>query len=307
MHANISNIQRFSVHDGPGIRTTIFFMGCPLRCKWCHNPEAMGTAIQPMLNREVCIGCGSCLPLCPRQALQLNNGTSEILREHCDNCLDCIDACPPEALRRSGRRYSLDELFKTVMKDEVVFRNGGGVTLSGGEPLLDIDFTAALLNHFQSVGIHTAVETCGFPPWNNYQRILSQVDLFLMDVKLITPDKHKFWTGVANQGIQANIRRISDAGRPLVLRIPLIPSVNDDDEEFGAIVDFARSLPQLVSLHILPFHQIGEEKYAQLDRPYEMARVKEENAERVAACADMARGAGLKVSVGGTGVKAEKA
>ncbi|MGD9136515.1 MAG: glycyl-radical enzyme activating protein [Desulfobacterales bacterium] len=306
MDAFISNIQRFSVHDGPGIRTTIFFMGCPLRCKWCQNPEAIRPTIKPMHSQHVCIGCGSCLSLCQQQALQLNNGTVEIIRERCNDCLQCIDACPSEALRPSGRRYELNELLKEVMKDEAVFRRGGGITLSGGEPLLCIDFTEALLQLLRDREIHTAVETCGYPPWAHYQRVSDLIDFFLVDVKLISSEKHKHWTGVDNKGILSNIRRLSEAARPMVLRVPLIPDVNDDEQEFGAIVAFAKSLPHLLSIHILPFHQIGRDKYEQLGMAYELSQLKEENSKRVKACVDLAQKAGFKVSVGGSGVKEER-
>jgi pyruvate formate lyase activating enzyme len=305
MHAFISNIQRFSVHDGPGIRTTIFFMGCPLRCKWCQNPEAIHRNISLMRTKQLCVNCGSCVTVCPRNALQLSNGAIELNRERCDNCLKCIDTCPSEALRPSGRRYELNDLFKEVMKDEAVFRRGGGVTLTGGEPLLGIDFTEALLQRLRDNDIHTAVETCGYPPWMHYRRVLDLIDFYLVDVKLISSEKHKCWTGVDNKGILSNIRRLSEAARPMVLRIPLIPEVNDDAQEFGAIVAFAKSLPHLLSIHILPFHQIGRDKYTQLGMDYELSQLKEDNSQRVEACADLARAAGFKVSIGGSGVKEE--
>lgn len=302
----ITNIQRFSVHDGPGIRTTVFVKGCPLRCPWCQNPENLKPYPELMYYRQDCISCGLCLKACPAGAIRPGeDGRILTDRRSCTVCGRCVEACYPGARKICGQPYTVDEVYKEVLKDEVVYATtSGGVTLSGGEFTLYPEFAAQILERCRRRGIHTAIETCGYAPWERMELIARPVDLFLFDVKVIDPEKHRRWTGVDNRLILENARRLPGAGRRMIVRVPLIPKVNDDADEFGRIVEFAGSL-NAASLHILPFHQLGKSKYAALDLDYALSDLEEPTEEAVERCREIAVQRGLKVSVGGSGVISE--
>ncbi|MGA2547657.1 MAG: glycyl-radical enzyme activating protein [Rectinemataceae bacterium] len=303
--AQISAVQRYCVHDGPGIRTVVFFLGCPLCCRWCQNPEALEGKPVLMFNLEKCVGCGACIEACPEKANSLGeDGKAHLDRSRCTTCGDCVDACYYEARELSGKPYSVAALLQEVLKDEVVFRNsGGGVTLSGGEPLCNPAFAEGLLRACGRRGVHTAVETCGSVPWGNFQRVLPHVDLFLYDLKLVDPARHEEWTGSSNRLVLENARRLAELGKRIFVRVPLIPGVNDDKEEFTAIARFAVEELKADELHILPFHQIGSSKYELVGREYSMREAREDNEEGVARCRSIAEARGLRVSVGGTGFR----
>lgn len=301
----VSNIQRVCVHDGPGIRTVVFLLGCPLRCRWCQNPETLEREPRLMVNPRKCAGCGACAEACVRQAAHRDaDGAVRFDRSRCEACGRCLPACWYKAREMSGRPYSVRRLLEQIVKDRVAFRNsGGGVTLSGGEPLLHPAFVAELFQNCRRQGIHTAVETCGAVPWGHFEQVLPVTDLFLYDLKLLDPAKHERWTGAGNRLILDNIRALAAGGRRLVVRVPLIPGVNDDDAEFGAIARFAAGLPGVEELHILPFHQVGSSKYALVGRAYELEDLTEDNEARVARCRQLAEEQGLRVSVGGAGFR----
>ena len=305
----VSNIQRFCVHDGPGIRTVVFFLGCPLRCRWCQNPETLEREPRVMFNAQKCAGCGACAEVCDPQATYRNReGKLQFDRARCTTCGRCVLSCYYKARELSARAYSVRALLEEIEKDSVVFRNsGGGVTLSGGEPMIHPAYAAELLARCRSKGIHTAVETCGAVSWRNFEQVLPFVELFLYDLKLIDSEKHEHWTGVSNRLILENATRLAELGKRIIARVPLIRQVNDDDEEFTSIARFAAGLKNAGELHILPFHQVGSSKYELVGREYGMQDVPEENDLRIERCKQIAEGLGLRVSVGGTGFRNEVA
>jgi pyruvate formate lyase activating enzyme len=304
----VSNIQRFSVHDGPGIRTVVFVQGCPLRCKWCQNPEDMNQKMRLMFYRSVCVGCGACIQACPHQANYTDDqGMIQIDRAKCRACGECVKACPAEARKMSGELMTVDQVMQEVVKDEVFFRNtGGGVTLSGGEISMFPDFASELLSHCQRQGIHTAIETCGHAQWDNLWRIAQYSDLILYDLKLADQELSKQWTGVDGDLILYNAKKLTGLGKKLVVRIPLIPGVNDTNRQFNKILDFAKTLDGVDAIHILPFHQIGSSKYEALDLDYGLCEMKTDNDERIKRCKGLAEAAGFRVSLGGTGFNGDE-
>jgi pyruvate formate lyase activating enzyme len=305
--AYVSNVQRFCVHDGPGIRTVVFFQGCPLRCAWCQNPETLDGTPSLMVNSQKCAGCAACVEACEQKAVyQSADGSIRFDRARCTACGACVTSCYYRARELSGRPWAVDGLMKVIGRDRVVYRNsGGGVTLSGGEPLLHPGFARELLRRCKAEGIHTAVETCGAVPWTNIESILEYTDLFLYDIKLVDPVAHQRWMGTSNTAVLENARSLAARGARLIPRVPLIPQVNDGEEEFRAIARFCASLQSGGELHILPFHQVGSSKYELVGKGYRMGEVPEENTERAAACGKIAEECGLRVSIGGSGLKNE--
>ena len=265
MTGMIFDIQRFSIHDGPGIRTTVFFKGCPLNCRWCHNPESKTLRAQLSFNPERCIGCGACFQRCPRQVHTLIGEIHHIDRQRCLACGSCTESCHAEALELVGRRVEVGEVITEVLKDRPFYEtSGGGMTLSGGEPLMQIDFAFALLEHARQESLHTAVETSGYAEWKELERIRPLVDLFLYDIKETDPRKHREFTGVDNVRILDNLRELHAAGSRVVVRLPLIPGWNDSDAHFRGIAALARELPRADGFEIMPYHRLGESKLERL-------------------------------------------
>lgn len=305
--AYISNIQRFSVHDGPGIRTVVFLLGCPLRCKWCQNPETINAKPGLMMNHQLCSGCNACVNICPGKAIS-RDASGRIItdRENCCGCWKCNNECYFQARQLTGKLYTVEDVFKEIRKDEVVYKNtGGGVTLSGGEPTLHTDFCFQLLEKCRNYGIHTAIETCGYTDWENFEKLLKVTDLFLYDLKLLDGIKHKNWTGVDNAKILGNLKSLVKASADIIIRVPLIPGVNDDVEEFAGMMSFVKGLGSISSIHIMPFHQIGSSKYEMIGADYQLKDLKEQNKENVDKCAKIAADMGFRVSIGGAGFKEE--
>ena len=239
----VTNIQRFSIHDGPGIRTTVFLKGCNLRCFWCHNPETLRTSPELQVFPQRCIACEACLEACERGGHVVVDGNRQYLRDLCIVCGSCADTCYAQCLVVVGERMSVDQVVEEVLRDMPFYeRSGGGVTLSGGEPLLQIEFTEALLERCRKEGLHTAVETAANYAWERLERILPQTDLIMMDVKLMDPEQHRACTGVSNERILANARRLGAQGVPLIVRTPIVPGINDTEEAVSAIASFAASL-----------------------------------------------------------------
>lgn len=301
----VSDIQRYSVHDGPGIRTVVFFLGCPLRCEWCHNPETSNPKPQLMMNHQLCARCDSCMNICPNNAIYISElGQIATDKKKCNNCFKCIDECYYNARQLTGRYYTVEEVFNEVKKDKIIYKNTcGGITLSGGEPTLYPDFCNKLLKKFKMLKINTAIETCGYCDFNNFEKMINNIDLFLYDFKLFDMEKHKKYTGVDNKIILQNLKKLLDHDKKVIIRIPLIPGVNDDVREFTNILNFIRELKKINEIHIMPFHQIGSLKYDMLEIDYKMRNIDEENNMNIDKCKSLAEGMGFKVNIGGSGFK----
>ncbi len=299
MQGIITEIQRFSVHDGPGIRTTIFFKGCNLRCFWCHNPETHRMEPELQLQLVRCIGCGACFAVCPHEAHQMVDGQRAFLRERCQACGRCAAECFAEALVLIGRRVEVEEVMAEVRADRPFYANsGGGVTLSGGEPLLQPAFCRALLAACRAEGIHTAIETAADVPWERIEGLLPLLDLVMLDIKTLDDGVHRASTGVSNARILENARRLGATGKPLIVRTPVVPGVNDQVEAIGAIARFAAGLPGLVRYELLPFHPMAANKYDSLGRSYAARTLPRPAPEAMETLAAAARACGVEVRCG---------
>ena len=265
----ISNLQRFSLDDGPGIRTTVFFKGCNLRCAWCHNPECISGGHTLQLLQDACTGCGGCVSACRQGVHHIDqNGRHHLDRSLCVGCGACAYQCTHGALTLIGTRYEPESLLRELLKDRRYYEtSGGGVTFSGGEPLLHPDYLVRMLELCRGAGLHTAVDTAGCVPFPVLERVLPLADLFLYDIKLWTSERHQAATGVPNQLILENLRRLTDAGGAVYLRTPIIPGYNDDLEELGCIARFLADLPargQVQKIQLLPYHNYGVGKYVSI-------------------------------------------
>jgi len=272
MKGTTFNVQRFSTEDGPGIRTTVFFKGCPLRCAWCHNPEGLSPRPELIWYDARCIGARDCLAACPERALELTPKGLCIDRARCTACGDCVGACPAGALEIIGREWTPAALLAEVQKDTVFYEtSGGGVTFSGGEPMLQADFLLALARLCHQAGLHVALDTCGIVPWSRYEPLLPFVDLALYDLKLFDGERHRAATGADNAGILENARRVAALGKPMWVRTPVIPGYTADVANIAALGAFIAELPTVGRWDLLAYTNLGQPKYRRLDRPYALA------------------------------------
>lgn len=261
MSGIVLDIQRCSLHDGPGVRTTVFLKGCPLRCRWCHNPESQ--AAQPVLlwNQARCTTCSACVAACPHGCHQVVDGVHRLDRDACTACGACVAACPEDALEVKGRRMAVAEVMAVVERDRAYYqRSGGGLTISGGEPLAQACFSAALLTAARAAGIHTCVESSGAMAVDRYRELLPLVDHWLIDCKGGDEARHREHTGLGNATILANLALLHDAGAQVTVRCPLVPGLNDGDDDLRFIAGLRRRLPRLAGIEIMPYHAMGNAK-----------------------------------------------
>ncbi len=305
--AMVTNIQKFSVHDGPGIRSLIFTKGCPLRCLWCANPENIHFGPDLMLFPDKCIGCKRCVDICPQNAITIARNTDgkEYIQSHrelCIRCGACAKVCFSQSRVLKGEVLSCEQVEKKVDKDLPFYKNsGGGITFSGGEPLLHPQFIARIAKHYREKGLSTAVETCGFVPWENFEIVLPWVDWFLFDIKFIDSRKHKKYCGQENQPILENLQKLSRDGRcRIVIRIPIIPGVNDDKSDLALTGAFlGKRKDRLTGVHILPYHNYGTSKYDALGVPYQLSALESPTDEYMQQIRGTLEQYGLKVQIGG--------
>lgn len=296
----IARISRCAVHDGPGIRTAVFFKGCPLRCAWCHSPETQALAPDLLLLPDRCLACGACVSACVRGAATLGDDGPTVDRQRCAACGTCASACPAGAREISGVWMTADALMRVIRRDVPFYDgSGGGVTFSGGEPLLQPTLLVALLEQCRTEGIRTAIETCGYASRRALIRASAFTSLFLFDLKIVDDTRHLAMTGVSNRRVLSNLRELAARQVPITIRFPLIPGLTDDEENVRGIGTLAASLG-IARIDVLPYHRAGIAKYRRLDRAYPLADVPPATADAAEAAAQVLRGCGLDARVGGT-------
>jgi pyruvate formate lyase activating enzyme len=306
MRGLVFNIQRFSIHDGPGIRTTVFLKGCPLHCFWCHNPEGLQARAEIQFSAERCLGCRACAGVCAQGGHEFRDGMHLVHRENCRRCGRCADACCSEALELVGCAMTIDEVLAEVLRDRVFYDDsGGGVTLSGGEPLSQPEFVRELLRRCRQEDVRTAVETCGHCRWEELAAILPLTDLVMMDLKHLDADQHRAAVGVSNRLILANARKLMETDKWVTFRVPVIPTVNDTPEAMGAIAAFVHELAAVrqtaatggppPDLELLGFHRLAIAKYRSLGMDDRAASLSPPSPDRIAELARLAASHGIDV------------
>jgi len=298
----IFNVQPYSIHDGPGIRTTVFMKGCPLMCLWCQNPESQALLPEIFFDRGKCTGCGKCVEVCPEGAIEIYQERSRTNRGLCKGHGKCVEICPNEARNLMGINVTAEEVFQEVNGDAIFYqRSGGGVTLSGGEPLAQPEFAISLLKLCKNAGIHTALDTSGYAKWETMRQVLDYVDLVLYDFKHMDPAEHRKQTGVSNSLILDNSRKIyHECSKPMLARIPIVPGYNDSVENIEATAKFvATELGNSVKVHLLPYHRLGETKYERLEMASKSVSIQPPSEEHMSELQKIVESFGLIACVGG--------
>ena len=296
----VFDIKRYALHDGPGIRTTVFLKGCPLRCPWCHNPEGVSPAAEFLWWEARCLGCRACPGACPRDAISFPAAAPVVDEAACDLCGACVVACYPHALETAGAEMTVREVMAEVEKDAVFYgRSGGGVTFSGGEPLMQPEFLNKLLKECERMGIHRAVDTSGYADREVVSSVMHDVDLFLYDVKIMDGEAHERLTGVPNGPILDNLRMLVEQGKRVAVRFSVIPGVNDSADNVDALGAFVASLGNGIEVHLLPYHRAGVEKSGRLGRSEGVETYQTPSVDMLKSISDRLARCGLKVIVGG--------
>jgi pyruvate formate lyase activating enzyme len=303
VQGTILNIERFAIHDGPGIRTVVFLKGCPLKCLWCSTVNGQLMSPEMEYYVEKCVGCKRCVEVCPVHAISVAS-TDEILtdRRLCDNCGKCVEVCPSGARVMAGEVVTVDEVIGKIERDTLFYSNsGGGVTLSGGEPTMQPEFSLKILKECKALGIHTAMETCGYTQWDILESLLKYLDLIYMDIKHISTEEHKRLTTKGNELILENARRIAGdyPDLPFIIRLPLIPGYNDSDENIASTAQFISQLNGKHKLELLPYHRLGIPKYQALSREYPLPEVSPPSDDHMHRLEEMVNSYGVEVQIGG--------
>lgn len=294
----IFDIKQFAVHDGPGIRTTVFFKGCPLNCWWCHNPEGISPGDDIFFYKTKCIGCGTCIEVCPENAIKQEDAIS-IDRDKCTSCGICADNCPSDALKNAGRTVTSDEVIAEIRKSIIFYdSSNGGVTFSGGEPLMQPEFLKDLIDGCREEEIHITLDTSGHVDTDTFESIIDDVDLFLYDLKIMDDEKHKKYTGTSTDKVLKNLKLLSKKGKEVIIRFPVIPGITDTDENIEKIIDFLSDIKNVSEIDILPYHNV-EEKYKKLGKEYKLNVVKSPDESKIKQIKERFEKGGFLVKEGG--------
>mgnify|MGYP003311318884 CR=1 FL=1 len=287
------DIKRFAVHDGPGIRTTLFFKGCSLHCIWCHNPESIRSQPELAIHYPKCTLCGECQTVC--KCHKIIDGKHEFDRKSCIACGKCTEACFSNVLELFGKTITVDEAAEKLLEDRIFYENDGGITVSGGEPLLHSDFCAELFRKMHEQGIHCAVDTCGNVPWTSFETVLPFADMFLYDFKCADPEKHKQLTGCRNDLILENLKKLNDTRKNIEIRMIMVPELNMSDTDLHAAGKFMAPLKSISAVRLLAYHSLARSKFAAVGHPDTMPDVPSPDAQTLEKAADILRGYGLNV------------
>ena len=294
----VLDIKRYAIHDGPGIRTTVFLKGCRLSCKWCHNPESQRERPEILYYEERCTLCGACVSACEHGAIGVMGDRLTLDQSLCVGCGACVRVCPNGARELAGRAMSVEQVVSEVVKDTLFYEeSGGGVTLSGGEPLMQAEFTRDIAVRCHELDIHTSLDTSGYAPEKELMKVAGTIDLFLYDIKVVDDAIHLAHTGVSNRGILRNLRMLDEMRKRIWIRFPLVPGVNDDEQSLSDLIDLIGSLRAVEAVQVLPYHRAGEGKYRRLGREYAFLGTEEPSGEDAAAY--LAKETGLPVRIGG--------
>ncbi len=296
----IFDIKRYAIHDGPGIRTTVFFHGCPLACHWCHNPEGLSLRPRIIYAKNRCIGCGECVDVCPQHAIAMTPEGVLTNTRICDQCGVCTTVCMAAARKLTAKRMTVDRLLEIIKRDCLFYdESGGGVTFSGGEPLMQTDFLIEILDACGQYDIHRTVDTSGYADMAAIRAVAQRAELFLFDVKCIDPEKHKRYTGDSNAKILKNLEYLDSMGTNIIIRIPLIPGMNDDEEEMDRFDRFLSKLNSVQDVHILPYHNYQSKKYQKLGMEYRGTHIAPPSQTRMAQIMKRVENMGFQAEIGG--------